>query len=163
MPFKEPPDLINDSSLEYIFDTSLGCIGLLKVWFVDSLGSVLEAGKNTLTIRDLEKHAPPIDVRDKISKEILDGERLLEEDPKKLDVIRSRLSQAIKSNGHKGSSARNFKIAEPAAELSEDSLDQQPRRPKAKKRRPGERNPTRDPVGRSRNRLKSQTEKPAQV
>lgn len=152
MPFQEPPDLVNDSTLEYIFETSLGCIGIVKVWFVDALGAALEASKKTLSIKDLERYAPPIDVREKISKEILDGERLLEEDPRKLQVIRLRLNQPTGLSGKKHPS-RRVKQLPPSDELEQDSLPNKPAAVPPRKRRPGERLPQRDPVGTSRARL----------
>jgi hypothetical protein len=152
MPFPEPPDLIDNSSMEYMFETSLGCIGLLKVWFVDALGAALEAGKKTLTIKDLERHTFPIDVREKISKEIVDGERALEEDPQKLHRIRTRLHH---NNNRKAPSVRVSSTADRQVSTDEE---QKPRVSKANRRRPGERNPTRDPVGISRKRLRQNHE-----
>jgi hypothetical protein len=89
MPFGEPLDLTKD--LDYCFDTSLGCVGLLKVWFTDALGAALENGERTLTRRTLEKNEPPLDVLDKSSKEIVEGERLLEQHEYKRSIIKLRM------------------------------------------------------------------------
>jgi hypothetical protein len=155
MPFPEPPDFLNDLSLEYIYETSLGCVGLVKVWFVDALCNALEAGKNTLSLEDLEKHSPPIDVLDTISQEIVAGERLLEEDRNKLNIIRARLGLRAKSNGSRGRSTLSDEPQAAIGDASQDSSLEQPKT-KRKKRRPGERKPTRDPVGASRKRLAEQ-------
>lgn len=94
MPLHEKPDLGKD--LEYCFDTCLGLIGLLKVWLMDALGAALENGQKTLSRRDLEKHEPPIDVLDKISDEIVKGERLLEQNEARRTVIRERMEKGSK-------------------------------------------------------------------
>jgi hypothetical protein len=69
MPLIETPDL--KKHIEYCFEISLGCIGLLKVWLTDALGSVLEGGRKTLCQGDLEKCEPSIDVLDNISRSSL--------------------------------------------------------------------------------------------
>lgn len=102
MGFPEPPDLTED--LDYCFDMSLGCIGLLKVWFTVALGSALENGRKTLTRRDLEKHRPSANVLDRISQEIVDGEALLEEDQNLLPLIRLRLMQKTETMPQKPNS-----------------------------------------------------------
>jgi hypothetical protein len=94
MPLREPPDLKKD--LEYCFETCLGCVGLLKVWFTDTLGAVLENGEKTLTREHLEKNEPPLDVLEKISLEIVYGEKMLEQDETKRALIRLRMLQGGK-------------------------------------------------------------------
>jgi hypothetical protein len=89
MPFYETPDLSKD--LDYCFDTSLGCIGLLKVWLMDALGAALERGQKTLSRRDLEKYEPPMDVLEGISMEIVKGEKKLKQDEQKRSLIRLRM------------------------------------------------------------------------
>jgi len=89
MPLSERPNL--DKDLDYCFDVSLGCVGLLKVWLADTLGAVLEEGRKTLSRKDLEKHEPPTDVLDKISLEICDGETRLRQDDQKRGLIRLRM------------------------------------------------------------------------
>ncbi len=87
-----PVELKNED-LDYCFDISLGNIGLLKVWFTDGLGLVLENGGKTLTRKDLEICQPPIDVLNKISLEIQKGEEKLAQaqDKSLLNVIKLRL------------------------------------------------------------------------
>lgn len=143
MPLYEKPDLRKD--LDYCFDTCLGCIGLLKVWLVDALGAALENGQKTLSRRDLEKHEPPIDVLDKISDEIVKGERHLEQNEEKRSLIRLRMEKGSK-----------FKVGETSENLP-DKFEGGPERDtpacppaQAKAARKGrriERNPKRDKVG----------------
>jgi hypothetical protein len=102
MRLPEPPDMEKD--LDYCFERSLGCIGLLKVWLTDALGSVLESGRSTLTRRDLELHEPPVDVLDQISEEIIKGESMLEQDKTLLQRVRLRLLQKPEAMAQKPNS-----------------------------------------------------------
>jgi GTPase SAR1 family protein len=55
MPVPESPDFNKQEIFEYCLTMSLGLVGLLKVWFTDALGDVLENGRATVTLGDLEK------------------------------------------------------------------------------------------------------------
>lgn len=157
MPLREQPDLSKD--LDYCFDTCLGCIGLLKVWFSDALGEALENGERTLTRRMLEKNEPPIDVLDKISLEIIAGEQALSQDEDKRSIIRQRLCNG---NGYKSGKADQSASAEDGAKTEQEKQDQiinsplgagKDRKGRNKGRRV-ERLPKRDKVGDGRNQLK---------
>jgi energy-coupling factor transporter ATP-binding protein EcfA2 len=89
MPLVETPDLL--PHLEYCFERSLGCIGLLKDWFSRALADVLEKNGKTLTYRDLQKHEYPASVLLIISSEFLQGERLLLEEESTFALIKERL------------------------------------------------------------------------
>ena len=149
MPLPEPPDF-TDTDLEYIFETSLGCVGLMKVWFIDVLGYALEADKKTLSISDLERHSPPIDVREKICEEIVAGEKLLEQDTGKLRSIRLKLAKS--TNPAKSTNRSSTEINASPSPNDKGSSNQNGRKAKQGKRRPGERNPKRDAVGAGRKR-----------
>jgi hypothetical protein len=155
MPFREVPDLRKD--LDYCFETSLGCIGLLKVWLTDALGAALEGGRKTLTRKDLETHEPPIDVLDKISIEIVQGEKKLESDEKKRSLIRLRMLNGSKYEEPEPSHVLGVECPHEAAEQSEEnpqsSITKTPAPQKRVKRRKRiERNPKRDKVGTGRKR-----------
>jgi hypothetical protein len=94
MPLAETPDLRAD--MDYCFETSLGLVGLLKVWLTDALGDVLESGRRTLTRADLERNEPPLDVLDKISQEIVAGEQKLEQKEWARTLIRLRMRDGSK-------------------------------------------------------------------
>jgi hypothetical protein len=150
MPFKEPPDL--SKALDYCFDICLGCIGLLKVWFTDALATALESGERTLTLKSLEKNAPPIDVLDKISSEIVYGEKMLEQNENRRSVIKLRMLKGSKYEEPEPSqhslAVRQDKT-DCLAESDVQGDDAQPVKSKRgqKKGRPGERSPKRDSVG----------------
>jgi hypothetical protein len=97
MPLPEPP-IFDETILEYLIDRCLGLIGLLKIWFSDALGDALENGRRTVTPSDLEKHEPPEEVLDRISKEIIIGECRLEQDGSKFALIKARMQAGAKFN-----------------------------------------------------------------
>jgi AAA domain len=150
MPLREPPDLTKED-LEYCFDTCLGCVGLLKVWLTDALGAALEKGERTLTRRHLEKNEPPIDVLDKISLEIVCGEKMLEQDESKRPLIKLRM---LKGSKYKESDPSQHLPTERPDEAENqerstgtDAATQKSTKKRAKKRKRVERNPKRDRTG----------------
>jgi hypothetical protein len=93
MPLAKTPNLL--PQLEYCFERSLGCIGLLKDWFCRALADALENNATTLTYRHLRKHEYPASVLLTISAEFLKGEALLSEDESAFSLIRKRLGIGI--------------------------------------------------------------------
>lgn len=156
MPFQEPLDL-SEEALDYCFYTCLGCIGLLKVWLTDAVAMALENGEKTLTIKSLEKNAPPIDVLDKISSEIVYGEKMLEQNEDRLSVIKLRMLKGSKYEEPEPSArplAGRRVEADDIRESDTQGDGAQPAKSKkgSKKRRPGERDPKRDRVSAGRNK-----------
>ena len=149
MPLKEPPDL--EKVLDYCFETCLGCIGLLKVWLTDALATALESGERTVTLKSLEKNAPPIDVLDKISSEIVYGEKMLEQNEDRRSVIKLRMLQGSKYEepelSLRPTAGRQYEADALTGTDAQESAAQMPKSKKgSKKGRPGERNPKRDRV-----------------
>jgi hypothetical protein len=93
MPLLKTPNLL--PHLEYCFERSLGCIGLLKDWFSRTLADVLENNAKTLTYRHLRKHEYPASILLTISEEFLKGEKLLSEDESAFALIKARLGIGI--------------------------------------------------------------------
>src|SRR5258708_8748550 len=52
---------------------SMGCVGILSDWVVETVSSVMRAGKTTLTIDDLKKHALKPDQRFRLDTEARTG------------------------------------------------------------------------------------------
>ncbi|HEV7893628.1 MAG TPA: AAA family ATPase [Pyrinomonadaceae bacterium] len=165
MPVPEPPNF--EKILEYLIDRSLGLVGLLKIWFSDALGDALEDGRPTVMPDDLEKHEPPEEVLDRISKEIILGERRLEQNGSKFALIKARMYAGTKfdeeewkkkqSSISKDASGSGAEAETPAAtpEGSGELGDAVPAKNRASKRprrnsRPFERAPVRDKVGHGR-------------
>jgi hypothetical protein len=149
MKLSQSPDLSSD--LDYCFERSLGCIGLLKIWLTDALGSVLENNRKILTRRDLERHEPPADVLDMISQEIINGEEMLEQDKSILSLVSMRLRKRIRPNQ---SPALSHDVAFTKNNLDGDSAivseQKNAKKSQAKKRSKIERAPKRDKVGHGR-------------
>ena len=67
LPLAELPDLANH--WEFLFERSIGCIGLLKQWLARALSASLRRGQNTMSRADLEGQALGISQVDKILSE----------------------------------------------------------------------------------------------
>ena len=64
LPFPEPPDLA--TNWEYLYERSIGCVGVLKDWLVRGLAHALKQGKTSLSRADLE---PPFPDRGPVERE----------------------------------------------------------------------------------------------
>jgi hypothetical protein len=139
--------------LDYCLDISLGNIGLLKVWFTDALGIVLENGRKTLTRKDLESHQPPIDLLNKISLEIRKGEERLVQDTSLLNVIKLRMEgntttgriQDRMPQPNPASTEQAGEVESSTGNERENKIAKQHQR--SKKGKVAERNPKRDETG----------------
>ena len=123
LPLREPPDLVED--WEYFYERSIGCIGILKDWLMRALVSVSRRNNDLLSRKDLELHAPSVAQCDKMLSEALEGESRLTESKEERTRLRARLG------------------------LSTSDVVQSPLAGKssATQRKPGQRRPTRDPIG----------------
>ena len=145
MPVSQRPDFDKPEILEYCLTMSLGLVGLLKVWFTDALGDVLENGRSTVTLKDLEKHEPPEDVLDTISKEIVEGEAQLVQKKGKIGLIKLRMLKGAFFN-------ESEEAAPPPTEGNGRQSDTVTDNKNGDKKKPGrnkkvERTPARDTVG----------------
>jgi len=129
----EPPDLVKD--WEFLYERSIGCVGILKEWLVVALSSMLRRGGNQLERRDLDACALSTNQCDKLLSECIEGERRLEEG----DEGRIHLRLRLGLNGSGAPTAAQHESRAPQARV-----DSQPK----KKRRPGQRRAKRDPIGR---------------
>ena len=136
MPIDETPNLLEHA--EYIYIGTLGCIGILKNWLTRAFKKALEECATTVTIEHLEKHILPVDTLENMLREINEGEKLFE----KTDSDRNRLRMALGFDPI-ASLTSNDSAAEPVTPSSEQAPVKKPTR----KRRVGQRNPKRDPVG----------------
>ena len=123
LPLREPRTF--ESQFDYLFMWSAGCVGVLKDWLYDALECALSAGREHLEMADLETAK----VKDGRLEEIVEGIRVFREFARPLadlSDLRAKLGMPPASTPTK-----------PGARAS-----------KSRKRRPGERNPHRDPVPR---------------
>ena len=129
LPLSEPPDLLKD--WEYLYERSIGCVGILKDWLVRVLVSVSRRSVETLNRKDLEAHAPSVAQCDKMLSEALEGEVRLIESAEERSRLRTRLGLNANENSSEDAADSAVKIAAPV------------RNPL----KPGQRRPVRDAVG----------------
>jgi hypothetical protein len=123
LPFPDASDLV--SNWEYLYERSLGCIGILKQWLVRAATVALDKGSRKLTTCNLESQALCIAQCEQLYAEIADGELKLEERSDAVARFRDRLG--LSTNGP-------MKAASPPV-------------PRFHFRPPGQRLPARDTVG----------------
>jgi len=136
LPLPEEPDLVSD--WDYFYERSVGCIGVLKELLTKALRRALKDREKTVTRKHFEKSALSVSQCDKMLADVLEGESELEETMEARANLRTRMGlepRFTKPDGHGDRSSERAET-KPAA----------PKRP----RRPGERNPKRDPVGNSK-------------
>ena len=134
MPLAEPTDLMQ--FWEYLYERSIGCVGILKDWLVKGLSVAIRQSAPTLTLQHLEKHALSVAQCDRLIEETCRGESEFCEDSDALGRLRLRLG-----------------FPEPARPTEAPAAAADGPR----QRRPGERYPKRDAVGREQHHASSPT------
>ena len=129
LPLNVEPDLVE--KWDYLYERSLGCVGILKDWLTRSLADALEQKDNTITDKHLKRKAMPVAQCEKILKEILEGEEYFAETQKKISDLREALGLD----------------PDLIAETSKNSSQSK----KKGSRRVGQRKPKRDSIGVSQN------------
>ena len=131
------------SQWRWFAEWSIGCIGILRDWVVDTAAALCEEGATTFTLEALKRCALQIDQRVRLEMEARAGEH-------KVEVGKARSHQQLEELLRKVPAAM-------ARETRDVSLDEQSHMPEtatvAKKpstNRVGERAPRRDPVGQVR-------------
>jgi len=130
LPLAETPDLTGD--WEFLYERSIGCVGVLKQWLVRALSAVLRKGEATLSRRILESQALSVSQIDKILSEASEGEMRLTDSMEAASRLRERLG--LSSYTANRTAADGSTPAEPS-----------PAPPT--RRRPGQRRPVRDIIG----------------
>ena len=91
LPLNVEPDLVE--KWDYLYERSLGCVGILKDWLTRSLGDALEQKDNTITDKHLKRKAMPVAQCQKILEEILEGEKYFAETQEKISNLRKSLGR----------------------------------------------------------------------
>jgi len=131
LPLHAQPDLVGQ--WDYLYERSVGCVGVLKDWLTRALFKSLKDGGRVLSQKHLEKGALSVSQCEKMLAEAIEGEALLDDSQEDRARLRRLMGLEAKltipnQNGNKAS--------------TEDL-----RLPNPRKRKPGERNPKRDPIG----------------
>lgn len=132
LPLKTPDDLT--TNWEFLYERSIGCVGILKDWLVQSLSVMLRRGAIHLERRDLEACALSVNQCDKVLSECIEGEMRLEESDE------SRLRLRVRMGLYDAGTAKTGQHRS-----SVDEIRTQHRR--GVNRRPGQRRAKRDPIG----------------
>jgi len=130
LPLPEPPDLANE--WEFLYERSIGCVGVLKQWLVRALSGALRSGEAALSRRNLESQALSVSQIDKILSEASEGEMRLVDSNEAALRLRERLG--LVPHTHNRRVADEAKPPGPALARRTSS-------------RPGQRRPVRDVVG----------------
>jgi len=133
LPLSQRPDLLNE--WEYLYERSIGCVGVLKDWLVRVLVSLSRRNAGSLTRKDLEAHAPGVAKCEKMLSEALEGETSLLEGAEARRRLRTQLGLRPAEDDHEHLNVGD--VARPAE--TEVRRRQQ--------RMPGRRTPIRDAVG----------------
>jgi energy-coupling factor transporter ATP-binding protein EcfA2 len=134
LPVLEPPDLMKD--WEFLYERTLGCVGVLKDWLVRALTAASRRNSTLLTYSDLERHALTVAQCDKMLSEISEGEGRLFQSAEERSRLRTRLG--LNPHASKGVSSSGSEALPATVEVT-------PRR--KRRRKPGERQAGRDPIG----------------
>ena len=134
LPLAQPPDLVNE--WEYLYERSIGCVGVLKDWLVRALTRVFARNATVLTPRDLREHALSVSQCEKLLAEAVEGESRLAESAEQRSRLRTRLGLIPQER-----EAIDSTVGETVPVTAEAA-------PRKVRRVPGRRRPGRDPVGR---------------
>jgi hypothetical protein len=125
MPLPEQPDLA--AEWEFLYERSIGCVGILKQWLTRALHSVLRRGGSRIVRKDLEAQALSVLQCEKILSETAEGELRAAEPTEARGALQIRLGLRT------GAAHRNGDVTNPAIRRNT--------------RRPGMRLPRRDRIG----------------
>ena len=96
LPLHEAPDLLNN--WDYLYERSLGCVGVLKEWLNRALAATARQNGRTLTRETLEDCALSISQCDRMLAEIMEGERQLTERREQIANLRARLGLGTRTS-----------------------------------------------------------------
>ncbi len=135
LPFPEPPELAKH--WEFLYERSVGCIGILKEWLTKALSAALRNDETSLSLRHLEDHAASVAQCQKVLSEIVEGERRLTE------TAEGRASLRM----HLGLPRSSIERVDPSKAAGETDSRASVSTERRTARRPGVRLPVRDAIG----------------
>jgi hypothetical protein len=89
LPLPRESDLL--PHLEYCYERSIGCVGLVKDWLTRALALAMNQGANTVSLKILERTACSLDQSERMARETIDGENEVSEKEEKRDRLRQLL------------------------------------------------------------------------
>jgi hypothetical protein len=136
LPLAEEPELVQH--WEYFYERSVGCVGVVKDWLLETLSMVLATNEkaSTITLKDLKRHEPKLRECMVMLKAAQKGEEKLKESQQELEELRAALKLGIKSTQQN-------------SEMTSIALEQQQTAPKSRRQgsQVGQPHPRRYEVG----------------
>src|ERR1035441_8289700 len=74
--------------VEYCYERSIGCVGLVKDWLTRALALALNQGASTVNLKTLEGTAWSLDQSERMARETVEGERDVSENAENRDRLR---------------------------------------------------------------------------
>jgi hypothetical protein len=138
MPFKKPPDLTKHSN--YLYERTLGCIGILRDWLVAAYTEAVNENAKTLELKHLKatcliSKARSVKMADQFAKSENDLADILDSDEEEYQAI---IDNARRRAGDKTkyTPKKDERTGSPSAKSQKRS-----------RKRPGRQNPKRRPIG----------------
>lgn len=108
LPLLEEPNLVQH--WDFIYERTLGCVGILKDWLTQALNDTLNEGEETIDISCLERNALSVKQCEKLLNEIVEGESEIREHEDAVKKLRYALGIEFDDNNNsKTSKKRNNK------------------------------------------------------
>jgi Cdc6-like AAA superfamily ATPase len=105
LPFEEPPDLLQ--VWDFLYERSIGCIGILKDWLARALSHALRDAAPTLRVNHLQSTALSMSKVDKLLIECITGESRLAEIDDDRKHLRIRMGLDREEQAQKSASKRS--------------------------------------------------------
>ena len=77
--------------VEYCYERSIGCVGLVKDWLTRALALAINQGADAVSLKMLQKTAWPLDQSERMAREAVDGESDVSEREETRDRLRQML------------------------------------------------------------------------
>lgn len=138
MPTVEEPDFL--SNWEYLYERSLGCVGIFKNWSRNALADAIDEGTHTVTLKHLERRVLSVGQCQNILKKIQEGEKRYAEISGEVELLRAELGLGLKPTSRANSRSNTL-----------PKLQQEATKSRGRSRGVGQRNPKRDQVGVEKN------------
>jgi hypothetical protein len=94
------------SNWEYLYERSLGCVGILKNWSKNAFADAIDEGASTVTLKHLERRALSVGQCRNILNKIQEGERRYAEIEGEVEKLREELGLGIKPTSKKNSQSK---------------------------------------------------------
>ncbi len=149
LPLAQTPDLLRFE--DFLYEKTLGCVGVLKTLLNDAYSEALRLDAKTITEEMLKACVPPTRDLIRMSSEIADGESTLAETDEQLAELK-KFVNTPPSSTKKKKKKEKVETQEASSDPAKQQESIESSVPKSKhSRKPGERNPKRDKVGKEEN------------